>query len=141
MLRTNAARAAFRALNTAPAATRSSFATSQNAPRLVSQLSKSRPTALSKPLSMALTRYQTSGQTTGGSLTNPDKIDSRHEQEVAKGKLRADPSIVSSTSSTHAVFGEVATPEEEKDVDMMAGVKGDLVSYIGKYTSGWRTVD
>lgn len=137
MLRTNAARAAFRALNTAPAATRSSFATSQNAPRLVSQLSKSRPTALSKPLSMALTRYQT----TGGSLTNPDKIDSRHEQEVAKGKLQADPSIVSSTSSTHAVFSEVATPEEEKDVDMMAGVKGDLVSHIGRYTSVRPKVD
>lgn len=137
MLRTNAARAAFRALNTAPAATRSSFTTSQNVPRLASQLIKSRPTALAKPLSMALTRYQT----TGGSLNNPDRIDSRHEQEVAKAKLKADPSIVSSTSSTHAVFSEVATPEEEKDVDMMAGVKGDLVSHNRRYTGARRKVD
>jgi len=126
MLRTGAARAAFRSLNTAPVTTRSSFTTSQNAPRLVSQLcamSKSRPTAISKPLTMALTRYQSRG-----GLSNPDKIDEKHEKDVSKEKLHAHPEYVSSSSSTHAVFGEVATPEEEKDTDMMAGVRGDLVS-------------
>jgi len=72
---------------------------------------------------MALTRYQSRG-----GLSNPDKIDEKHEKDVSKEKLHAHPEYVSSSSSTHAVFGEVATPEEEKDTDMMAGVRGDLVS-------------
>jgi len=125
MLRSSAPRAAFRALNNAaPVSTRSSFLISRHeAPRLVSQLctlSKSRPTASSKPLTMALTRYQTSR----GPVDNKDQ---KHEQEIGNEKLEAHPELVSSTSSTHQAFSEVGKPEEEKDVDMMAGIKSDFV--------------
>lgn len=122
MLRSGAPRAAFRALNNAaPVSARSSFIKRNDAPRLASQLctlGKGRPTAFSKPLTMALTRYQTNKPM--------DTIDQKHEQAVGKEKLHAHPDLVSSTSSTHALFSEVGKPEEEKDVDMMAGIKNDF---------------
>ena len=78
--------------------------------------------ALGMPLNMALTRHVTS---------NPgrpiDSIDSKHELEVARQKLKASPETVSTGSSVHPVFGEVGAVEEEKDTDMMAGIKSDLV--------------
>lgn len=53
-------------------------------------------------------------------------IDIKHEGQVAKEKLTPHPDIVSATSSTHPVFGEVATAEPEKNTDMMAGIRGDM---------------
>jgi len=57
-----------------------------------------------------------------------DNIDVKNEEKFAKEKLEAHPDVVSATSSTHPVFGEVGMREDqEKDTDMMAGVKQDLV--------------
>lgn len=118
MLRTGASRSAFRALNAfSTASSRTSLNATQFSSKL-STLTKTRPQALAKPMILSMARY----------ATKPiDNIDSKHEQQLAKEKLHADPSIVSSTSSTHPVFGEVGTEEQEKDADMMAGVKQDLV--------------
>nr|OQO19595.1 hypothetical protein B0A51_15891 [Rachicladosporium sp. CCFEE 5018] len=55
----------------------------------------------------------------------PD-IDIKKEAQIAKDKLRVDPETVSTTSSTHPLMSEIATPEKEEDTDMMAGVKNDL---------------
>ena len=58
-----------------------------------------------------------------------DKIDTKHEKELAKHVLEADPERVSMDSSVHPVFGEVAAPAEKKEEDkMMAGVNQDIVS-------------
>lgn len=55
-----------------------------------------------------------------------DKIDKKHEEKIANQKIEPTPETVSATSSIHPVLGEVATPEAEKDVDMMAGIKHDI---------------
>ena len=122
MFRVGASRPAFRAL--------SGLGAAYNVPRISSQfssklctLSKSRPQAASKPLTLALARY-------ASQQAPMDKINTKHEAEVAKHKLQADPETVSSTSSTHPVFGEVGMEESgERDADMMAGVKQDMVTY------------
>jgi len=62
--------------------------------------------------------------------------DSNKEHEVAQGKLAADPALVSSSSSTHAVFSEVGTEAKEEDVDMMAGIRSDLVS-ADRFVHDW----
>ena len=126
MLRSGASRAAFRALSSgAASSSRSSFIAAQSAPKFTSKLStfnSSRPQALSKPLTMALTRFQT----TRGPV---DNIDQKHESEVGKEKLAPHPEIVSADSSTHPIFAEVGRQEEqEKDTDMMLGIRQDLVS-------------
>lgn len=58
-----------------------------------------------------------------------DKINKEVEARLGDEKLKADPEHVSSSSSTHPVFGEVGMTEDpHKDADMMAGVKNDMVS-------------
>lgn len=52
------------------------------------------------------------------------------QKKIAEEKLTPHPDIVSASSSTHPIFSEVATPEEEKDTDMMAGVKADMVGGV-----------
>jgi hypothetical protein len=50
------------------------------------------------------------------------------ESRYAKEEIKPTPETVSSTSSTHAMFGEVGVKDtESKDADMMAGVKHDVV--------------
>ena len=58
------------------------------------------------------------------------KIDPRHESEVGKEKLEVHPELVSAESSTHPLMSEVGREEEEKDADMMAGIRGDLVCLV-----------
>jgi len=126
MLRTGFSRSAFRALSSASSVTRTSFNAGQNAPRYTSKLctmSKSRPMALRLPSSMALTRSFADEKPAGLA-----SIDQKHEKEIAKEKLEVHPETVSTASSTHPVFGEVGAEEPEKDTDMMAGIRGDLVS-------------
>jgi len=55
-----------------------------------------------------------------------DKIDEKHEKETANAKLEAHPELVSADSSTHPIFQEIGKPEEEKDTDMMAGIRADI---------------
>lgn len=69
--------------------------------------------------------------------TLADKIDREAEKKYAKEKLEPTPETVSSTSSMHPILGEVGeTPNSAaNDVDMMAGIKGDVVlspSYSAK---------
>lgn len=52
----------------------------------------------------------------------------QEEKDLAQGKLVASPELVSAGSSTHPVFGEIGGKEKEEDVDMMAGIKHDMVS-------------
>lgn len=129
MLRTGAPRAAFRSLNSfaaaaAAASGRTTF--TRNAPHFSSKLcilSSSRPVAVAKPTTMALARF-------ASNRNSPmDTIDRKHEMAVSKENLPASPDTVSADSSTHPVFGEVGMREDqEKDTDMMAGIKQDMVS-------------
>ncbi|KAF2153833.1 hypothetical protein K461DRAFT_327129 [Myriangium duriaei CBS 260.36] len=123
MLRSGAPRAAFRALASSPLSTRTSWTASKSIPKLearLTTLAHGRPLALAKPLTMAMTRLHSSTRVL------QDKIDTKHEHELAGKKLSAHPEYVSASSSTHPVFGEVATKEKQDDTDMMAGVKHDI---------------
>lgn len=73
---------------------------------------------LRKPLSTSLQRYS-------GPYDHPDY---EREKEVGQRKLVANPEEVSPTSSVHEVFHEKGVEEQEKDEDMLAGVKADIVS-------------
>jgi hypothetical protein len=95
---------------------------SQLSSKLCTLSQATRPLAIGKPMTLALARY-------ASQMTPMDKINKEVEAKLGAQKLEAHPDIVSSTSSTHALFTEVATPEEKHDDgDMMAGVKTDLVS-------------
>ena len=92
----------------------------QQAPRFIGAQSRA-PLALvpHKPFSTSLQRY----------ATNPfDKIDKKHEEVVEHEKIEAHPEEVSVNSSVHQVFAEKGVEEPEKEEDMLAGVKADIVS-------------
>jgi hypothetical protein len=59
--------------------------------------------------------------------TLADKIDRKAEDRYAHEKIKPTPETVSTTSSTHALFSEVGTKNPEKEVDMTASIKHDLV--------------
>ncbi|KAI5209711.1 hypothetical protein AUEXF2481DRAFT_30298 [Aureobasidium subglaciale EXF-2481] len=93
---------------------------SQFSSKLCTLSQTTRPLALGKPMTLALAHYATQ-------QAPMDKINKAVESKLGELKLKADPDTVSSTSSTHPVFGEVGTTEDpHKDADMMAGVKNDL---------------
>lgn len=102
------------------------------APRSVSP--RQRPNlslVLRKPLSTSLQRHATYPG-------NPfDKIDTKHEEAVEREKLEPHPEEVSTTSSVHQVFHEKGVEEGEKDEDMLAGVKADLVCLIVRIWLGF----
>lgn len=126
MFRSGAPRAAFRTLNSISAASgRTSFGASLNTAQFSSRLctmTKGRPTTVRQPLAMAFARTQSRGAM--------DNINPKLEQKIGAKPLEAHPETVSSTSSTHALFEEVGTKEPEKDADMMAGVRSDLVCIV-----------
>ena len=73
-----------------------------------------------KPFTTSLQRYIAA-----------DHIDIKREKQVAKTPLERHPEEVSTTSSVHEIFHEQGVDEsevKEKDDDMLAGVKHDLVS-------------
>jgi len=74
-----------------------------------------------------LQRYATSVPTGPG--TPFDHIDKKHEGKVAKKPLEPHPDDVSPASSVRHVLGEEGVEDKEKDVDMLAGVKADLVCF------------
>lgn len=81
-----------------------------------------------KPLALSSLRQPTSlirhaSTRLPGTTQRPEK-----EAQFAAEHLQPEPDIVSTSSSTHPVFGEVAEREKEPDVDMMAGVRHDIVS-------------
>ncbi|KAL9029301.1 MAG: hypothetical protein Q9196_002441 [Gyalolechia fulgens] len=107
---------------------------SRNASNLSFPTSKhpiSRFKGLNRSTSLALTAYQPLSTSLQRSATTTseapfDHIDKKHEEEVAKRVLKQHPDEVSTTSSVHQIFHEKGVPDEEKDIDMLAGVYGDL---------------
>ena len=96
----------------------------RQAPRSLASGSQDRPSLAlvsHKPLSTFIQRYSTHP-------SSPiDKIDKKHEEVVEHERLEVHPDQVSETSSVHEIFHEKGVPDEEKDVDMLAGIKSDLV--------------
>jgi hypothetical protein len=82
----------------------------------LSSVKANRPQRLSlvayRPISASVQRYATL-----------DRIDRKHEAALAKEKLEPHPDAVSASSSTVPVL-ELS---EEKDIDMLKGVKADIV--------------
>lgn len=128
MLRTGFSRALLRSLSsTAPQSARISLNAPSQKVQLVSRLctlSSKRPQLLAlapfAPTTTALVRHQTT-------QTIPGKVDKKAESEAARAKLEETPEIVSARSSTHPLFSEVGQEDPDKDTDMMAGIKSDLV--------------
>lgn len=81
--------------------------------------------AVHKPVSTALQRYAST--TPVGPGTPFDKIDKKGEMQTAKAAIDPDPDAVSIDSSVRHIFGEEGVEDKEKDTDMLAGVKADLV--------------
>ena len=73
----------------------------------------------------ALQRYATT--THPGPGTPYDHIDKKHEAKVANKEIESHPEEVSTHSSVRYVLGEEGVEDKESDVDMLAGVKSDLV--------------
>ena len=93
-----------------------------------------------KPLALSTFRQPTSlirhaSSGAPGTFQRPEK-----EEKFATEELKPEPGIVSTTSSTHPVLGEVGQKDQEEDVDMMAGMRHDIVSFFGKKQSHWSTL-
>lgn len=58
---------------------------------------------------------------------NLTKDQEKAEERYAHEKLVPTPETVSTTSSIHPILGEQATADPEPNVDMMKGVKSDVV--------------
>jgi len=126
MFRSGAARGVLRSLNT----TSQPAFRAVNAPlrtQFKSQLCTvaRRPQTLAavKPVSILAFQSKRAASDVKSTL---DKIDIKHEAEVAKDKLKAVPELVSSASSIHPVLGEVGLKEEPHETEMLGGVKHDL---------------
>ena len=109
-------------LSRALQAARPSFRTSIKRPTRPSITLPPKRLALNsfKPFTTSLQHYQTA-----------DHIDKRHEKEVGKIPLEKHPDEVSTDSSMHPVLTEHGVDEaadKEKDIDMLASLKHDLVS-------------
>jgi hypothetical protein len=74
--------------------------------------------AVRKPVSALLVRHETTQWT----------IDRKHEAEIGQEKLKPNPKSVTPTSSVHPVLHEANVSDPHGDTDMMAGIRGDLVS-------------
>lgn len=121
MLRSGASARLVRALNTARTPVHSAQFQRQFTSQLCSVSKRPSAFAVAKPLAVQA-RVQSTVDKLKSALPSVEE-----QKKIASEKLEAHPDIVSATSSTHPVFSEVATPEEEKDTDMMAGVKADMV--------------
>lgn len=125
MLRTTIPRTLLRPLATAP--TKAARAQSHFRPDVsenfqftsrLCTLSSKRPQAIAASIQKLNLR----------SSSKYDKPDTKLEEKARKEKIEAHPELVSTTSSTHALFSELGTKEPEKDADMSAGIVADLVS-------------
>ncbi|KAF2009219.1 hypothetical protein BU24DRAFT_85032 [Aaosphaeria arxii CBS 175.79] len=86
-----------------------------------SSVASKRPQILSmaqmKPIQVAVLRRALS-----------DKIDLKAEKRYSQEKLKPSPETVSAYSTTHPLVGEVGRTNPQAEVDMMAGVKGDVTT-------------
>jgi hypothetical protein len=99
-----------------------------------------RPAGLTlyKPSTAALVRY-------ASNTSNPpgiDPINTQKEEKIGEKVMRAHPERVTLESTTHPPFHELGEASQEKEVDMMAGIKNDLVRIIisTKSNSNFRIV-
>jgi len=137
MLQSRVARPLSRAIfNNATASSRTSYFKSsfklQTYPQtrvLSSKPSTMLALTLHKPASTSLRRYAT---TTKGNVY--DETDVKAESQLAKEKLEAHPDLVAPDSSVRHVFREEGVEEEEKNTDMMAGIKADLKTIRETFT-------
>ncbi|KAL9095762.1 MAG: hypothetical protein Q9165_002194 [Trypethelium subeluteriae] len=131
MLRSGAPRAVLGSLTRSTAtAPRSAFLTPTHKGQRTSNLAtlcNRRPLTAARPFTAAFIRYQSTSQPL-------DKVDRKHEAQVGNEKLQATPETVSATSSVHPVLGEVATPEQEPDTDMMAGIRSDMKTILETFS-------
>lgn len=133
MLRTTAARPFLKGFVNVKL-TKSSYDAAASASRLGSNaqfhsLSTKRPTAIAvrpvRSVTVSILRYAT-----GPSKNNPlDTIDKSAEKKVGAQEIEAHPDLVSGGSSVRHVF-ESSPGAAEKDADMMAGIKADIVSLV-----------
>lgn len=72
-----------------------------------------------------LVRSYATGAAAPGTFQRADK-----EAKFGQEKLRVDPENVTSSSSTMSIFGPDQEQKDEEDVDMMAGIRHDLVSVL-----------
>jgi len=128
MMRTGASRALLRPFAT-PTSNRARFAHNIAQRSLFGQQNsvagkKLQPLALTafRGANTALVRNYASSVVPGSTQ------DIGKEKKLAEEPLASSPQFVSSDSSTHPVFSEHGTKQQEDDVDMMAGIKHDLVS-------------
>ena len=131
MLRTGTTRALTRSLLGSPTA--SSRHTSTISLLHAQIQSRTRQSQLRRPSSSAIGQYQQSSTALGRyASTHPgtpfDHIDKKHEKDVAKVAIEPHPEDVSTLSSVRQVMHEEGVEDQERDVDMLAGVKSDLVS-------------
>lgn len=129
MLRREAPRALLRSLKTPASAPvrRSPHATASP----IQWRSRICTTTSKRPQSLVLSQLKPSqASILTRSVTNTpwDKIDKKAEDKIAHQEIKPTPEIVSSRSSVHPIMHEVGTPNPERDVDMMAGIKHDVVS-------------
>jgi hypothetical protein len=84
--------------------------------------------ASKRPLPSQLARIR--AMQAGSMRRNISKEQLKVEDKYAHEKLKATPETVSMTSSIHPISGEIGTPSpsKDKDADMVAGVKSDVVS-------------
>lgn len=68
---------------------------------------------------------------------NLTKEQEKAEEKYAHEKLEPTPETVSTTSTIHPFNSEHGAPPSESDVDMMKGVKSDIVSYTCQCRSRW----
>ena len=122
MLRSGGARAFARYAANSPLC--SELANTSIRTRLHSLAHQSRVRAPSKlalspfrPCSLALQRY----------ASTVDPLSQRSEDKTGNTELEHHPEAVSTESSVRHVFHEEGVEEQEKDVDMLAGIKSDLV--------------
>ncbi|MCJ1294225.1 hypothetical protein MMC34_005782 [Xylographa carneopallida] len=129
MLRTGTTRALTRSLLGSPTA--SSRHTSTISLLHAQIQSRTRQSQLRRPSSSAIGQYQQSSTALGRyASTHPgtpfDHIDKKHEKDVAKVAIEPHPEDVSTLSSVRQVMHEEGVEDQERDVDMLAGVKSDL---------------
>jgi hypothetical protein len=78
-------------------------------------------------VSSLLVRHQTTQWT----------IDNKREAEVGREKLKANPQNVTPTSSVNPVIRDANMSDPPGDTDMMAGIKGDIVSLGSPILASW----
>ncbi|KAF2720193.1 hypothetical protein K431DRAFT_286035 [Polychaeton citri CBS 116435] len=118
MLRSGASRQLFRSLNATSSVTLKASARSQLATH-----------ALRRPAAVAAARplmLQQQLRAFADARKEVDQINLEAEHKASEKTLKPHPELVSTSSSTHPITSEVGVENEEKDVDMMAGIKHDL---------------